>query len=94
MEVGATFLRNLCDYDFWVALRLVITNRDGKRGSLSGWGKYGGSKLRPQASDFCGGDRKQSVVYKVTTGHFAIKLMRTCTVWVFWSVTPKLTSIL
>ena len=31
------------------------------------WGKYGGSKLRPQASDLCGGDRKQSVVYKVST---------------------------
>ena len=94
VEVGATFVRNLCDYDFWVALPLVITNRDGKRGSLGGWGKYGGSKLRPQASDLCGGDRKQSVVYQVTTWHFAMNLMRTCTVWVFWSVTPKLTSIL
>ena len=67
MEVGATFVRNLCDYDFWVALPLVITNRDGKRGYFGGWGKYGGSKLRPPASDLCGGDRKQSVVYKVTT---------------------------
>ena len=67
MEVGATFVRNLCDYDFLVALPLVIMNRDGKRGSLGGWGKYGGSKLRPQASDLCGGDHKQSVVYKVTT---------------------------
>ena len=94
MEVGATFVRNLCNYDLWVALPLVITNRDGKRGSLGGCGKYGGSKLRLQASDLCRGDRKQSVVYKVTTWHFAMDLMRTCTVWVFWSVTPKLTSIL
>ena len=80
MEVGATFVRNLSDYDFWIAHLLVITNRDGKRGSLGGWGKYGGFKLRPEASDLCGGDTKQTVAYKVTERYFTNDLMRTCTV--------------
>ena len=44
---------------------MVITNRDGKRRSLVGWGKYGGSKLRPEASDLCGGDQIRTLVCKV-----------------------------
>ena len=44
VEEGAIFGRNLSDCHFWVALLLVITNRDGKQGSLGGWGIYWGSK--------------------------------------------------
>ena len=83
MEVGATFVRNLSDYHFWIALPLVITNRDGKRGSFGGWGKYGGSKLRPEASDLSGGDNKETVLCKVTKRYFAMDLIGTCTIWVF-----------
>ncbi len=45
MEVGTTFVQNLSDYDFWVALVLVVKNRDGKRRFGGGCGRCGGSKL-------------------------------------------------
>ncbi len=47
VEVGTTFVRNLSDLmdDFWVALVLIIKNRDGKRRFRGGCGRCGGSKL-------------------------------------------------
>ena len=88
VEVGATFVRTLSDYHFWIALLVVVMNRDGKRGSLGGWGKYGGLKLRPQAFDLCGGDQKPTLVFKVTTRYLMMSLMCICTVWAFWYITP------
>ena len=89
MEIGATFAQNLSDYNFWIALLLVITNRDGKRGSLGGWGKYGGSKLWSEAYDLCGGDENRTTVCKVTARYLTILLTLICTIWAFLSILPK-----